>query len=130
MNFGDCPYDECSGTFFEPVPEKTPVWAKLACETCSRPVWYKFSRFDPEAWTVEDFDANFIVDEQTKSIRERNPLQSADGACDPIVAALVKDVLGGFAKRFAHEMLFGVGHRCDECEIPAAELRGDILAGN
>jgi hypothetical protein len=69
MNFGDCPY--CDGFIgMLAMPERTPAWAKVECESCGKDVWYKFSRVDPEAWTVEAFEKRFIVDEENRGITD------------------------------------------------------------
>jgi hypothetical protein len=71
VNLGNCPYDGCAGVFMLETPDRTPVFAKLECETCGRPVWYRFSRVDPEAWTEPDFLAEFEIDEATKRITRK-----------------------------------------------------------
>lgn len=71
MNFGDCPYDGCSGTIWLSVPEKTPCFAEIECEKCKRPIWYKLSRLDPMAFTKEDFEKEFIVDRDARTIVKR-----------------------------------------------------------
>ncbi len=71
MNFGDCPYDGCKGMLMLEVPERTPAYAIVQCPECARDVWYRFSRVDPEAWTPEQFEAEHIIDEATRTIRPR-----------------------------------------------------------
>lgn len=71
MNLGDCPYEDCDGFLSFELPERTPVYAIVECETCNRSLWYKFSRVDPIAWTIEDFEAEHIVDVETHSIVKR-----------------------------------------------------------
>lgn len=74
MNYGRCPYDDCKGLLWEAIPDAPlPAFAKVQCEDCERPVWYKFSRLDPEAFTPAEFEALYIVDDETKSCRLRNP---------------------------------------------------------
>lgn len=111
MNFGDCPYDDCSGRFFEPIPDRTPAWALLTCDTCARPVWYKFSRFDPEAYTLDDFNAEYIVDEETKSIRQRVP----DARLSPLAQKIGDALAVRYLLCFEHMMLFGIDHECVAC---------------
>ena len=72
MNFGDCPYCDDFTGFFK-VPEKTPCYAKVKCESCGKEIWYRFSRIDPEAWTIEDFEKEFKIDEETRQVIELNP---------------------------------------------------------
>jgi hypothetical protein len=39
MNYGDCPYCNQFLGFFE-VPEITPAYCKVECESCGKEVWY------------------------------------------------------------------------------------------
>jgi hypothetical protein len=71
MNIGDCPYTGCEGVFALAVPDRTPAYARLECDTCKRPVWYRFSRVDPMAWTEADFLAAHVVDPETKTITDK-----------------------------------------------------------
>jgi len=67
MNFGDCPYcDDFIGLLA--IPEKTPAYAKVKCDSCGKEVWYKFSRIDPESWTIEDFEKEFDIDDVSHKI--------------------------------------------------------------
>lgn len=70
VNFGDCPYENCDGVFFFEVPDKTPAFSKVLCDKCGRNVWYKFSRIDPKAWTEANFEKNFKIDYENKTIEE------------------------------------------------------------
>jgi len=72
MNFGDCPYCNDFTGFFE-VPEKTPAFAKVQCQSCGKEIWYRLSRIDPQSWTIEDFEKEFIIDHENHRIQERNP---------------------------------------------------------
>jgi len=71
MNIGGCPYDGCSGIFTIAVPDLTPCYIEIDCETCKRPVWYRLSRVDPMAWTKDDFEKEFIVDWEAHRVAER-----------------------------------------------------------
>ena len=57
------------------VPEQTPAYAKIKCDECGKDVWYKFSRLDPEAWTVEDFEASHTICDETKTITPNDTYQ-------------------------------------------------------
>ena len=70
MNIGDCPYEDCQELLFLAVPDITPAFAKIKCKGCQRFLWYRFSRIDPEAWTIADFP--FEVNEKTHTIKELN----------------------------------------------------------
>jgi hypothetical protein len=70
MNFGDCPYEGCNGLLFVPVPEHTPAYTQVVCDTCKRPVWYKCSRLDPEAFTEADFERQYRIEGERVVRRE------------------------------------------------------------
>lgn len=72
MNIGGCPYHDCAGLLFVPVPDKTPAFTNTTCDDCGRPVWYRVSRVDPAAFTPAEFDALYRIDEETKTITPRN----------------------------------------------------------
>jgi hypothetical protein len=69
MNYGECPYCNDLIGFFE--PEKLSTFAKVECESCGKDVWYFFSSVNPTAWTVEDFEKEFIVDSENRTIEKR-----------------------------------------------------------
>lgn len=77
MIFGDCPYEDCDSTHALGSPDHTPAFGKETCETCKREFWLYYSRFEPQAYTLEEFNKKFEVDEETKSIKER-PSQGED----------------------------------------------------
>lgn len=62
MNFGECPYPDCEEILMVEVPERTPAYNFFDCEKCKRKIWYRFSRLDPMAYTVEDFEKQFEID--------------------------------------------------------------------
>lgn len=68
MIFGDCPYEGCKGTHALSVPERTPAFAKNACEKCGKEYWVYYSRWEPEAYTPEAFAKKFSVNEETRKI--------------------------------------------------------------
>lgn len=68
MIFGDCPYENCKGTHALASPEVTPKFGKETCEECKRQFWLYYSRFEPKAYTLEDFAKEFKVDEETRHI--------------------------------------------------------------
>lgn len=71
MNIGECPYDDCTQTLTLEVPERTPVYERLQCPGCNREIWYRLSRVNPEAWTAEKFESEFVVDPVKRSISRR-----------------------------------------------------------
>ncbi len=79
MIFGDCPYEGCSGTHALGVPDRTPAFAKNTCEDCGREYWLYYSRLNPEAYTIEDFENKFEIDEENRSIKERDLSASPSG---------------------------------------------------
>jgi transcription elongation factor Elf1 len=70
MNFGDCPYCNKFTGFFK-VPDKTPCYAKVKCESCGKEIWYRFSRIDPMSWTIEDFEKEFDIDYENNKIEPK-----------------------------------------------------------
>ena len=54
------------------VPDRTPAYALVQCEKCGRDVWCRMSRVDPEAWTREQFEAEYEVNEGTREIKRRD----------------------------------------------------------
>ena len=78
MNFGHCPYcDQFMGMF--PVPDVTPVYAIVQCERCGKDTWYRFSRLDPQCWTIEDFEEAFTIDEEARTITPKAELELGVG---------------------------------------------------
>lgn len=73
MIIGECPYEGCKGPVFLHLQEGRPI-QRHTCVDCKRHIWTLHSRFEPKSWTEEAFNLQFIVDEETKTIRERpNP---------------------------------------------------------
>ena len=68
MIFGECPYDDCNNTHSYPLADECPVFQRLVCENCGRPMWMYHSRLDPIAYTDEGFFDEYDVDEETKVI--------------------------------------------------------------
>lgn len=69
MIFGECPY--CGGTVMFDVPEQTPRFRKETCEGCGKEYWEYYSRMDPQAYTTEGFEREFVVDEANRTITRR-----------------------------------------------------------
>ena len=75
------------------MPSGTPCWGKQRCERCGREFWEYYSRPEPQAFTLEQFEERFIVDDEaTKQIREKNPL--------PPLSAIDEAILDEFWSRF------------------------------
>jgi hypothetical protein len=74
------------------MPSSTPCWGKEHCEACGRQFWEHYSRLHPQAFTLEEFEERFIVDESAKEIREKNPL--------PPLSAIDNAILDEFRERF------------------------------
>ena len=71
MIIGECPYEGCDGFHMIPIADKTPAFSKEKCETCGREYWLMHSRINPKAFTVEEFEKEYIVDDKTKTIERR-----------------------------------------------------------
>jgi hypothetical protein len=70
MIFGECPY--CDKSIVLHVPDrKLPCFSLVECSECHAMFWEKFSRIDPECWTVEEFHLLFEINEETKEISKK-----------------------------------------------------------
>lgn len=77
MIIGSCPYNDCKGEVFLGCDDwKMPSLYKHFCEDCKRAIWTKITRVDPQSWTEEEFLRNFVIDEENKSIKEREVVES------------------------------------------------------
>ena len=99
MNFGDCPYCDGFMGMFE-VPDRTPAYAIVQCGECGKDVWYKFSRIDPQSWTVEDFEEEFNIDHATMKIEPKNQVE------EPEIPEYIKEI---FFKYFEDRIINGDG---------------------
>jgi hypothetical protein len=73
MNIGECPYDDCDDVQAREIPDAPlPAFSKEECPGCGREIWMKYSRIDPEAFTPEQFAADWVVDHETKVIKPRD----------------------------------------------------------
>lgn len=71
MQIGECPYDDCEHVQWRVYEGDTPRVAKDSCESCGRIVWIWFSRIDPDAYTDEEFNERFEIDEEARHIKPR-----------------------------------------------------------
>ena len=62
MIIGECPY--CGHHMWNRCADQTPVFEKINCEECGDIVWLLHSRIFPEAYTDEDFNNEYDVDEE------------------------------------------------------------------
>lgn len=70
MIFGECPY--CDGHVIHHMPEHTPAYSRIKCNTCHNFYWMEFSRVDPKAYREEIFLTLYKVDEADKSLTKIN----------------------------------------------------------
>ena len=70
MIFGGCPY--CDGSIINYMPEKSPMFAKRTCEHCENEYWLLCSRVSSEAFTIEGFNKEYTVNEETKEVQRRS----------------------------------------------------------
>jgi len=75
MQIGECPY--CDYLDMWPMPQNTPCAGKYICEGCKKEIWLWHSRINPMAYTKEDFEREFIIDEASKTVKKREPLHAA-----------------------------------------------------
>lgn len=66
-------YPCCGAPLMIELPDRTPAFAPEECPHCGTKVWHRLSRLDPQTWTEEAFLEEFIVDDESRSITERNP---------------------------------------------------------
>jgi len=69
MIIGECPY--CDAVMWNQCADVTPAFEKVVCSECRETVWLYHSKLDPIAYTEEDFFDKFLVDEDTKIIKEK-----------------------------------------------------------
>lgn len=63
MNIGECPYPDCDSIAMVALPDgRLPKYTSVICSKCGRTVWHKFSRVDPQSWTVKEFFDTHDVD--------------------------------------------------------------------
>ena len=67
-------YPCCDGPLFLSMPDEAPCWGKGPCEHCGSMVWHWLSRIDPTSYTQEQFDAEFVVDEDLTQVRRKSDL--------------------------------------------------------
>lgn len=74
MIFGDCPYcDKDHGGCG--MPDVTPSFVPFNCESCGKKIWMLCSRVSSEAYTAEDFEKEYIVDEEKRTITKREDVK-------------------------------------------------------
>jgi hypothetical protein len=89
-------------------------WGKETCPKCGREYWQRYSRITPFALTAEEFAAKYIVDENAREIRERNPTPELTVE-QKAVQAMIREE---FARRLEHEILYGSG-----AEVPTGLIK-------
>lgn len=76
MIIGSCPYRDCE--FIHLIPFSGPDrFTQEECEECGRPFWLRHSRLDPQAYTPEEFEAEFKIDPRQNIVIARTPEQPA-----------------------------------------------------
>ena len=69
MIFGDCPY--CDEPVMNYMPDESPKFVKRICEACKNTYWLLCSRTESAAYTQEDFEKGWEINEEEKSIRPK-----------------------------------------------------------
>jgi hypothetical protein len=98
MIIGECPY--CDKPQMNCCPDVMPVFGKVTCQDCDEQYWLLYSRIDPIAYTREGFEREYIVDEEAKTIVDRNTSYDV-----PMV--LTKEMAGRIAADIALGVLCG-----------------------
>ncbi len=68
MIIGDCPY--CNEIVTNAMPDSSPAFCKPTCDSCGKNYWLLCSRIESQAYTIENFEKEYNVDEETKSIKK------------------------------------------------------------
>ena len=72
MQDGECPYADCDDYQLRLLPDVAlPKFSKEKCPGCNRMIWLFYSRVEPQAFTPEEFEREYILDEDTKSVKRR-----------------------------------------------------------
>ena len=69
MVIGECP--NCGEVVINGMPERSPAFDHTECDKCGKSYWIKLSRTESEAYTEEEFDRLYEVDEQTRIVKDR-----------------------------------------------------------
>ena len=64
-------YPCCGGALFLSWDEESFGYAPEDCPHCGAKVWHRFSNYQPESWTEEEFLKRHSVNHETRSIKER-----------------------------------------------------------
>lgn len=68
MILGSCPY--CDSLVQNAMPAESPGVISSVCESCGKKYWLYFSRMGKcLAYTQEEFDKEYVVNESDKSVR-------------------------------------------------------------
>lgn len=103
MIFGECPY--CDKHVDNAMPEHSGVFLKCICESCDKTYWLWASRVQSWAMTEEGFLQDYIVDEESKTVEERNPAPPLTPLQKQVQALLFE----GMSKAWEDLLLNGVG---------------------
>lgn len=108
-------YPCCEGDLTIEVPERTPAYREEACPHCGAKVWHKLSRLDPQSWTEADFLAEYVVDEETMTIR---PIK------EPVpIPAVLQGLIDFQASKLADAWS---PHSCAEHPLPLCNRTGRL----
>ena len=104
MIFGSYPC--CNGDLHISMPE-TSGFSKEKCPHCGATVWHRMSRFDPATWTEAEFLERFEINEDTKSIvdKEARAEKEALDAMPLELRKIVETTINEVAKMAADEWL-------------------------
>ena len=102
MIIGDCPYEGCDDTHWIAMGDMC-GFSKQTCDACGKDYWLKHSRVLPEAFTLEEFNEKYVVDEENKSIELRNPPKPLTKEQQDKVDKIVKNA----HDEWEHEILYG-----------------------
>jgi hypothetical protein len=70
MIFGKCP--NCDAHAAHKMPREASVFSKTECTFCKKPYWMYYDRQYSRAYTEEDFNKIYVINEETKNITRRD----------------------------------------------------------
>ena len=96
MIFGSCPYCD-HPEVFHVGDQPTPHWGHETCDACGKTFWEKYSRFNPQSMTEEEFAKEHSVDWENRTI-----IQNPSPIGIPVKSELEED-LNAIADRIIRE---------------------------
>lgn len=98
-------YPCCGEPLCIAIPDLTPAYMPEDCPSCGAKVWHRLSRFYPQSWLEAAFLELYEVDQDARTIRERNPPEPMSWMTRWVLDLLAQDV----AQAYADALILGTG---------------------